>query len=69
MDERAAAANVLLSRDEVKQRLVRVCKELVALATGSYGPLGRPQLIQANAQCADALTITAIAERYFGHIK
>ncbi|KAG3044508.1 hypothetical protein PC121_g21854 [Phytophthora cactorum] len=58
-----------LDRNEVKQRLIGVCKELVALVSGSYGPLGRAQLLQANAQCPDALTATSVAERYFANLK
>ncbi|KAG3068042.1 hypothetical protein PI125_g23505 [Phytophthora idaei] len=57
-----------LDRNEVKQRLIGVCKELVALVSGSYGPLGRAQLLQANAQCPDALTVTSVAERYFANL-
>ncbi|KAE9096535.1 hypothetical protein PF006_g23759 [Phytophthora fragariae] len=57
-----------LSRGEVKRRLVRVCRELEALVAGSYGPLGRAQLVQANAQCPDALTATSVAERYFASV-
>ncbi|KAG2796527.1 hypothetical protein PC116_g26305 [Phytophthora cactorum] len=57
-----------LDRNEVKQRLIGVCKELVALVSGSYGPLGRAQLLQANAQCPDALTATSVAERYFANL-
>ncbi|KAF1792687.1 GroEL-like equatorial domain [Phytophthora cactorum] len=52
-----------LDRNEVKQRLIGVCKELVALVT-QLRPLGRAQLLQANAQCPDALTATSVAERY-----
>ncbi|KAF1774385.1 McKusick-Kaufman/Bardet-Biedl syndromes putative chaperonin [Phytophthora cactorum] len=31
-------------------------------------PLGRAQLLQANAQCPDALTATSVAERYFANL-
>lgn len=55
-------------RDEVKRRLVRVCRRLQTLARGSYGPLGGAQLLQANAQCPDALTATSVAERYFANV-
>jgi hypothetical protein len=58
-----------LSREEVRQRLVRVCKQLTTLVAGSYGPLGRAQLLQANAQCPDALTATSVAERYLANLK
>ncbi|POM62447.1 hypothetical protein PHPALM_28409 [Phytophthora palmivora] len=54
-----------LDRGEVKRRLIDVCRELTALVSGSYGPLGRAQLLQANVQCPDALTLTSVAERYF----
>ncbi|KAI9998658.1 hypothetical protein PInf_003244 [Phytophthora infestans] len=57
-----------LDRDEVKRRLIGVCKELMVLVHGSYGPLGRVQLLQANAQCPDALTATSVAERYFANL-
>uniref|UniRef100_H3GYY2 Uncharacterized protein n=1 Tax=Phytophthora ramorum TaxID=164328 RepID=H3GYY2_PHYRM len=57
-----------LSRAEVKRRLVRVCRELQAVVGGSYGPLGSAQLLQANEQCPDALTATAVAERYFANV-
>ncbi|KAG6578042.1 Thermosome subunit alpha [Phytophthora cinnamomi] len=57
-----------LARGEVKRRLVRACRELEALVAGSYGPLGRAQLVQANAQCPDALTATAVAERFFASV-
>ncbi|OWZ09196.1 LOW QUALITY PROTEIN: hypothetical protein PHMEG_00018145 [Phytophthora megakarya] len=55
----------VLNRTEVKRRLVDVCRDLIALVSSSYGPLGKAQLIQANAQCPDALTLTSVAERYF----
>ncbi|KAG7389484.1 hypothetical protein PHYPSEUDO_010369 [Phytophthora pseudosyringae] len=57
-----------LDRGEVKRRLVAVCRELTVLVRGSYGPLGRAQLLQANAQCVDALTATSVAERCFANL-
>lgn len=57
-----------LHRKDVKRRLIDVCKDVMKLVSGSYGPMGKAQLLQANAQCSDALTITSIAERYFDNI-
>ncbi|KAF1334002.1 Thermosome subunit alpha, partial [Globisporangium splendens] len=57
-----------MTRDEAKQRVVRVSIELLEFAKRSYGPLGSATLLQKNAQCGDALVLTLISERYLQHV-
>lgn len=54
---------------DVRRRVVSISESLWRVAHSTYGPLGRAHVLQANAQCADALTITSVAERYLAQIR
>lgn len=55
--------------EQVKQRTHAVSKRLLQSFASSFGPRGRAHVVQANQQCADALTITSSASRYLHSVR
>lgn len=69
VDMRATKDAALVAPAQVKARVCAVSSRLLRCLTMSFGPRGRAHVVQANAQSADALTVTASAAKYLRTVR